>query len=246
MKKLILLLVICSDIISCQFSERLYLMDSGKVNYEYEVDFSAMASMMISAEGLDSMKKIGEYPIDQTVPLTQIEQLKFLKIDTLTPKQKEYFKTLNKTKAQLVLNDNVGKLSFITEENSVDAFNAYTKKAKAIVEEMKKEKTTDGKSEDNFDFLIFPNFEYNGKTFKRIANIENLEKGIKNDSLIEAAEILNAFRYKIEYHFPKEIKKTSLDSEGKISPDGKTILVDMSLTELFDNPEKYNFKLDFK
>ena len=74
MKNLILLALISLTAYSCQFTERVYISDSGAVKHESEVDFTSALAFVLTPEAIDSLKQLGEYPVDKTVPIAEMNE----------------------------------------------------------------------------------------------------------------------------------------------------------------------------
>src|SRR5690606_22017211 len=87
-------------------------------------------------------------------------------------------------------------------------------------------------------------YKFDGKNFQRIAKNQNKFLEELDDSTAEATrQMMNMFQYKMEYHFPKKVKSTSLEN-ATFSIDGKTMTVDVPMSELLENPDRYNFKVE--
>lgn len=248
MKKLFYLFSIAILLVSCQITERAYIQENGSVKYETEMNFSEMMGMMFNEEMKDSLRQIGQFPIDSVMTFSDLEKMdpKFSNGE-LGNAENQFLKVMDKMKVRMVMNDTEGKISFGVEEKDVNSFNAYMKEVKTAGEKLAKE---DKKAADNLAQSGLMNsiqFKYNGKTFERIG--DNSTAGMMsemNDSTAESTkQMMGMFQYKMEYHFPKKIKKATIDN-ATYSLDGKTMTVDVPMTELLENPEKYNFKIEFE
>lgn len=248
MKKIFLLFVTAVFLVSCQLTERVYIQESGAVKYETEIDFSEMMGLMFTQADKDSLRQIGEFPIDSIMSISDLEDFedKFGNDETSNA-EREFMEVLDKMKVRMVMNDTEGKMIFQTQEKDVNSFNAYMEEVRKAGEKLAKE---DKKSAENLSqsgLLKSMEFKYDGKSFQRISGDETasmLEE--MDDSTAESTrQMMSMFSYKLEYHFPKKVKKSSIPN-ATFSLDGKTMTVEASMMDLIENPDKYNFKVEFE
>lgn len=248
MKKLFYLFSVAILLVSCQITERAYIQENGSIKYETEMNFSEMMGMMMPQETKDSLRQIGQFPIDSVMTFSDLEKMDTkLSSEKVGEHEKDFLKVMDKMKVRMVMNDNEGKISFGVEEKDVKSFNAYMKEIKAAGEKLAKE---DKKAADNLaesGMLNFMEFKYDGKYFQRIASNQTTKMlDEMNDSTAASTrQMLGMFQYKLEYHFPKKIKKSNIEN-ATYSLDGKTMTVDVPMVDLMENPEKYNFKIEFE
>lgn len=248
MKKLFYLFSAAILLVSCQITERAYIQENGSIKYETEMNFSEMMGMMMPQETKDSLRQIGQFPIDSVMTFSDLEKMDTkLSSEKVGEHEKDFLKVMDKMKVRMVMNDNEGKISFGVEEKDVKSFNAYMKEIKAAGEKLAKE---DKKAADNLaesGMLNFMEFKYDGKSFQRIASNQTTKMlDEMNDSTAASTrQMLGMFQYKLEYHFPKKIKKSNIEN-ATYSLDGKTMTVDVPMVDLMENPEKYNFKIEFE
>lgn len=248
MNKLFYLFSIAVLLVSCQITERVYIQESGAVKYETELDFSEMSGMMFTQGKKDSLRLIGEYPIDSIMSFSDLEKMDTkLSGGDKSDAEMEFMRVMDKMKVRMVMNDNEGKVIFGVEEKDINSFNAYMNEIKAAGEKLAKEdkETADNLSQSGL--LKSMQFKYDGKSFQRIAGDETAGMFEEmDDSTADATrQMMNMFQYKMEYHFPKKIKKASIEN-ATYSLDGKTMTVDVSMMDLIENPDKYNFKIEFE
>ena len=247
MKKLLLLFVAAICIISCEFTERIYLSESGAVRYENEVNFSDMMPIAYSDKVKDSLRLIGEFPVDTVMSFTGMESfMDGLKQDSLNDAQKEFMKSLDKMKVRMVTNDDEGKIIIFLEEKNINGLNAYFDEIKAAATELERK---DGESaKDLIDRGMFNMLElkYDGKKFERVSKNEPVSPEEWDDSTAESTrQMMSMFKYKLEYHFPKRIKSTSIGG-ATYSLDGKTMTLEVPIMDALEHPEKYNFTVEFE
>ncbi|MFA7687808.1 MAG: hypothetical protein WCY25_08075 [Moheibacter sp.] len=248
MKKIFILFATTLIMVSCQITERVYIQESGAVQYETEVDFSEMIGLMFTEADKDSLRLIGEFPMDSVMKFSDLEKFDAkLGVEGASEAERNFMKVMDKMNVRMVMNDTHGKMIFGIHEKDVNSFNAYMKEMRAATEQLERE---DKKAAEEFNqsgLLKTMEFKYNGKTFERIAGNETagmLEE--MDDSTAESTrQMMNMFQYKLEYHFPKKIKKTSIEN-ATYSLDGKIMTVNVPMMELLDKPEKYNFTVEFE
>lgn len=234
--------------VSCQITERVYIEENGAVKYETEMNFTEMMGMMFNQEMKDSLRQIGQFPIDSVMTFSDLEKMdsKILN-DKNKDTERDFLKVMDKMKVRMVMNDKEGKISFGVQEKDVNSFNAYMKEVKTAGEKLAKDDKAAADNLAQSGLMNSIQFKYNGKTFERIG--DNSTAGMMsemNDSTAASAkQMMGMFQYKLEYHFPKKIKKASIDN-ATYSLDGKTMTIDVMMTELLENPEKYNFKIEFE
>lgn len=248
MKKLFYLFITSILLVSCQITERVYIEENGAVKYETEMNFTEMMGMMFNEEMKDSLRQIGQFPIDSVMTFSDLEKMdsKILN-DKNKDTERDFLKVMDKMKVRMVMNDKEGKISFGVQEKDVNSFNAYMKEVKTAGEKLAKDDKAAADNLAQSGLMNSIQFKYNGKTFERIG--DNSTAGMMsemNDSTAASAkQMMGMFQYKLEYHFPKKIKKASIDN-ATYSLDGKTMTIDVMMTELLENPEKYNFKIEFE
>lgn len=242
MKRIISLFIPFLFFVSCQLTERVYIKEDGSVVYESGLDFSALTDMVYSPEEIDSLRMIGQYPIDTIISFSEISDIKQLELEDVSEKELEFLNSMDQMKMAFRLNENVGDLNFRLEENSVESFNAYQEKLLRSSEELSKE--NDSKSLKAFQDMGLLNplrLSYDGKTFERHAGHFAFPHEAADDSL----DLTSLYIYNLEYHFPKKIKNISVE-EAQIGPDGKSLIISLPMEEYLADPEKFNFKVEFE
>lgn len=248
MKKLFYLFSAAILLVSCQITERVHIHENGSVNYETELDFSEMVGMMFTEENKDSLRQIGQFPIDSVMSFSDLEKMDTKLSDgEIGEAERDFLKVMDRMKVRMVMNDTEGKMIFGFQEKDINSFNAYMKEIKTAGKKLAIE---DKKAAENLSQSGMMNslqFNYNGKTFERFSDNETAGMlSEMNDSTAESTrQMMGMFQYKMEYHFPKKIKNASIEN-ATFSLDGKTMTVDVPMMELMDNPEKYNFKIEFE
>ena len=239
-----MLLIFC--FYSCQITERIYLQENGAVKYETEFDFSEMVGFMYDDTKKDSLRQLGQFPIDTLMKIADLENYSELGNDSISDAEREFMKSMEKMNVRMVINDTEGKMSIGLEEKSVADFNAYLQKVKLAGDKLNKEDPEAAKNLANSGMLKTMELKYDGKSFQRISGeVENILEETDDSLAMATQQMMGMFEYKMEYHFPKRIKSSSIEN-ATYSLDGKTMTVEVPMNELMENPEKYNFTVEFE
>jgi|GEM_PF-809399 hypothetical protein len=247
MKRILPIAVMAFFLYACQITERIYLSETGSVKYESEIDFSDMMSFMYTPEKIDSMKLIGEFPIDTIVPMADADQFQKPDADEPSQAEKNFIKSLDKTSMRLVMNENEGRIVIVTEEKDVKSFNAYFENVDKSLKQYAKEDKEGSSQFSEAGYMNILNLNYDGKSFERksFSKVVDFSDSQTDSAAFSSKDMMNMFGYRMEYHFPKKVK--SVDLEGAmIGADGKTIIADVEYVDILENPEKYNFKVKFE
>ncbi len=248
MKNIFILFVSAVFLVSCQITERFYLQESGAVKYETEINFSEMMGFMYDQYTKDSLKQIGEFPIDTLINFADLENFEqFKSADSITDAEREFMKSMNKTNVRMVMNDNEGKMVIGIAEKDVNSFNKYLKQMNSALSKLEKEDPKAAGELAQSGVMNSLEIKFDGKTFQRIAtnHLSGLMDEEDDSTALATKQMMEMFEYKMEYHFPKKVKKSSLEN-ATFSLDGKTMTVNVPMSELMDNPEKYNFTVEFE
>lgn len=235
---------------SCQITESLYLSETGMVKQETKIDLSGMMSLAYTAEDLDSLKQIGQFPIDEMLPVADAYELQRTDGEEMSTAEKEFAKAFNKSHVRMVQNENEWLFSIVTDEMDVKSFNDYNKNIQKAFTEFEKSNSEEAKKYAESGYANMFELKYDGKSFERkslnkkaVLDLDNTE--VSDSSGLSAKDIMNMAEYSIDYHFAKPVKSTTL-KDGEIGADGKTVSSKIQLTDLLEKPEDYNFKVEFK
>ncbi len=246
MKNILLLCFLAVIFVSCQITERFYLQESGAVNYEYEINFSEMMGFMYDQYTKDSLRQIGEFPLDTLINFADLEKFEQLSTDSITEAQREFMKSMNKSKVRMVMNDTEGKMIIGIDEKDVPSFNNYLKQMNAALAKLEAEDPKTAGELSQYGMNQSLEIKFDGKKFQRIADNHNVLMNELDDSTAAASlQMMEMFQYKMEYHFPKKVKSSSLEN-ATFSLDGKTMTIEVPLSELMENPQKYNFIVELE
>lgn len=246
MKRIAFLLLAFSTLYSCQITERIYLAESGSVRYESEINFSEMMGFMINEKNIDSLKLVGQFPLDTILSLQEADGFQNSSSEKPSKEELNFLKSLDKTKIRLVMNENDGKMVLVTEEKDISSLNAYLKNANKYLKEYEKFDKDKSEKLSNGAYMSILELKNDGKTFERKSLSEKVNLDELSDSTtISTKDMFGMFGYKLEYHFPKKVKSTTLEG-ATISPDGKTVTADVDYLEVIQNPSKFDFKVEFE
>lgn len=246
MKKILLLVLSVVVLYSCQITERVYLNENGSVKYATEFDFSQMSGFIFPEAKRDSLREIGEFPIDTIMTIADLENYSELGNDSISDAEREFMRSLDKMRVRMKIDENVASMTIGLEEKDVESFNAYLKKVKDAGDKLAKEDPEAAQNLAQSGVLKTLELKYDGKSFERNSGeVANLFDEMDDSISAAAQEMMGMFEYKMEYHFPKKIKSTSIEN-ATYSLDGKTMTVEAPMNELMENPEKFNFTVEFE
>lgn len=246
MKKIILLSVTALVMASCQITERFYLQESGAVKYETELNFSEMMAFLYDEHTKDSLRQTGDFPLDTLINFADLQDFSQMSSDSISQAEIDFMRSMDKTKVHMIINDNEGKMVVRIEEKNMNAFNLYLDKMNKALEKLEMEDPVAAAEMGQSGLMKSLEVKFDGKNFQRIAKNQNTFLDELDDSTAEATrQMMNMFQYKMEYHFPKRVKKSSLEN-ATFSIDGKTMTVDVPMSELLENPDKYNFTVELE
>lgn len=245
MKKLILG-IMALGLFSCQITERMYLSESGMVEQQTEVDFSAMMSFMFTPEKIDSMKTEGQFPIDTIGSMLDASAMSTPEGEDISNAEAKFRQSFDKTKVRIVMDEGVGKVVFMTDKMSLADFNAYQNKIKNAFDEYYAADKDGAEAYLGTGYGSILQYKLTSKDFERKSFNKSLsfdEEPV--DSGFSAKEMMDMNTFKFEYHFPKAVKSSNL-KDSEISPDGKTVTAEAVISNMIENPDQYNFKVEFK
>ena len=236
------LVLVCLLIVtSCQFSENIYINADGSGKMEFSFD----GSQFMQTAG-ESMGETDEKVIDSTFSFKELFSLMSDSIATLPLEQQQKLKSLEPFNMHMLINYKASQMKFdmFTDFKTVGELQDMFKAMQDFGD-------LNGKGKANsspFSSLGANNntelaYSFNGKIFKRTATIKDkaLQKQI-TDSLGQMAMMFGSSTYKLNYHFPKRIKKVSND-KALFSDDKKSVTIEYGFMEYIENPEALNLEI---
>src|SRR5690606_9974913 len=93
-----------------------------------------------------------------------------LNSDTISDAEREFMKSMDKTKVRMVMNDTEGKMVIGIEEKSVESFNSYLKKLNESLARLEKEDPKAAGELAQSGMMKSMEIKFDGKSFQRISN----------------------------------------------------------------------------
>lgn len=241
------ILLLC--LVGCNFTEDLYLNDDGSGKISINFDGSEVMKM-----GGDQISEGKEEVVDSTIVFKDFLEEKKDSIAKLPLEEQKKLKKLESFKMHVVLNSVSKELNFdlYSEFKDVselgDVFNDF-KTASTISNPNKgaaKGPTPPlaGSSSDREASRVQYSFKKN--TFRRTTEIldeELLKREL--DSLEKVKMFLASSKYKLNYHFPRKIKKISSE-KALFSQDGKSFTLEVDFMEYIENPKILDVEVELE
>ncbi len=228
-------------LISCQFSENIYINEDGSGKMEFSFDGTEL--MKMAGDGLG---EANEKAIDSTFSFKELFEGKQDSIAKLPADERAILEELKDFRMRMIMNPETAemKMNLITEFKNAGELQDMFAKMNKLQALNKDDQTANNPmgsmNQGNFTAL---NYEFNGTVFKRNVKVTNRELHQKMvDSLSEAAEMYASSTYKLNYHFPKPIKSVSNDN-AQFSADRKTVTVEYGFGDYLFNPEALNLEV---
>lgn len=250
-RKLSLLLLSATFIFtSCEMSENMYINEDGSGKISIQVDGSGIMQMMGS-----SITQGEKMKMDSLFVFKDFLEEKKDSIATLSPEEQQNLKAIENFKMRIAMDSdsltmNFDMFSDFTSVNELnDVFNSFQKGYKLASQSNKKlsgggqGQALNQSGEPSSNVTYF----YDKKKFKRTTEIANLEKFKKemDSTLGPAKSMFGSSKYKLKYHFPRRIKKSSVE-DAMFSADGKTIIIERGLIDYLSDPKVLDFEVEFE
>lgn len=252
---------------SCSITEKIVLNENGSGKFSYEMDGSKMMSMLSSAmeqEGGKAKKKKKKKgknvdmteDIDTTFTFKQIFDEKRDSIAQLPADQQAKLKAMENFSMRMVMKqkDEVMRFDMFTDFNS---FKELTKSLSPSETLKSLGGSADGMQAASSTGIKMPgedaetSYTYDGKKFTRTVKRNPMpeltaeEKEAYESSMKSAEMIFEQSDYKLEYHFPKPVKKVSI-AGALYSEDRKTVTINVPFKAYIENPEAFNLEVEFE
>ncbi|SEL73011.1 hypothetical protein SAMN04487910_3201 [Aquimarina amphilecti] len=249
MKKVSLLIqafLVTILLVGCQFSEDLHINEDGTGKISFNFDGSEIMQM-----GGDKITEGKEEVIDSTLVFKDFLEEKKDSIAQLPKEEQEKLKKLESFKMHMLMNPQSKEMKFdlYSEFKKVeelgDVFNSF-KTASTIGNQKKASPAGDplagSKGEDPTEVI----YSYGENKFKRITKILDKDKlEMSLDSLEQMKMFLASSKYKINYHFPKKIKKISSE-KAMFSQDGKSFTLEVGFLEYMADPTVLDVEVELE
>ena len=220
---------------ACNFTEEIYFKEdeSGKISIQMD------GSELLQMAG-DQMQGATEKTIDSIISFKKFLEEKKDSIASLSADEQEKLKKLEPFSLRMVVDEQQGKLQFdlFSDFNKItevtDLFSAF--------QNIDALNPTKGSGMSAMSMESNPqytevDYSFASNTFTRKTRIlDEVLHAQSIDSLQGMEMFLAGSSYKLKYHFPKRIKKTSLNS-ATFSADGKTLFYEIQFMDYIKNPE---------
>lgn len=243
MKKLRTALVALSLIwaTACNFTEEIFIEEDGSGKLSINFDGSELMAM-----AGEEMTKDNEKPVDSIISFREILREKKDSIAQLPLEEQEKLKKLEPFNMHMVMNpeEKVMKFEMYSDFKNIaevnDAFNAFQQ---ASMLDQSKDNNSIPLSSDPATMV---EYSFRKNTFSRTATIiDEAKQKMAVDSLSGAEMFLSGSTYTLKYHFPRRVKKASIE-EATFSADGKTLIYEVNFLDLMKDPAKLNLEVELE
>ncbi|MHA7058631.1 hypothetical protein ACWGOQ_0015510 [Aquimarina sp. M1] len=235
-------------LVGCQFSEDLHINEDGSGKISFSFDGSEIMEM-----AGDKVNEGKEEIIDSTLVFKEFLEEKKDSIATLPKEEQEKLKKLENFKMHMLMNPESLEMKFdlysefTTVEELDDVFNSFktassigNKNTPSPAASPVGDPLSSSEGEDPTRVV----YSYKKNKFKRVTEILDREKLKKSlDSIEQMRMFLASSKYKINYHFPKKIKKISSD-KALFSQDGKSFTLEVGFLEFMENPKVLDVEVE--
>ena len=244
MSKIVSYFIICCIgllVVSCQFSEELTLKENGSGKMSIKFDGSEIMKM-----GGEKVAESKEEDVDTLIVFKEFLEEHKDSISKLPMEEQERLKKLENFKMHMVINaeEQVMNMDMFTDFNNVselgDIFNNF-KTASTVGKNGNTPNQSGmmdplaGKNEDEDATRV--TYSFKGNKFIRSTEILDKEKLKKElDSLESMKMFLASSKYKLNYNFPKRIKKIS-NKNALFGQDGKSFVLEIDFMKYLEDPK---------
>ncbi|RUA23508.1 MAG: hypothetical protein DSY76_09430 [Bacteroidetes bacterium] len=225
---------------------------NGSGTYSLNVDMGQMMSMM---KGMDKGKENDSLKVDKKpekkdtiISVADILEKNKDSLKNLSKEEKEALYALKDAKIHIDLDEAKGKMlmQYIIPFNNVNDLSNVNDKLKKLNSLNKKKKNNIDDLEKSMpDAKV--QYTFNKHKFRRIvtpaAKPKEKDSVKKDDAKMQ--QMLGMFKYKLVYHFPYRIKSVSY-KDALLTADGKTLIIDMPMDKLVENPKLLDFEVKFE
>jgi hypothetical protein len=252
---------------SCSITEKIVFNEEGSGKLSYVIDGSKMMTLMGSAfkeDGKKSKKKKNKKgadlskDIDSTFSFKEIFASKKDSISKLTPEEQEKMKKMENFSVRMVMNEEKEIFNYTIYADFKD-----TSEISDIISPLESMKTLNPNTNSlgsKGDVLVDKNassFFYDGKMFRKTIIKKSEDNSMKDPEMVKQEEetmqslqesmkmIYDESFYKVEYQFPKPIKKVSYPN-AILSADRKTVTIEFPLKEYTEHPENLSLEVELE
>lgn len=244
MQKLLFIFVLAFTAISCQFTETMVMNEDGSGTMSVEVNLNEMMAFG-GAAVTDSMKM----KIDTIVYMKQFLEEKKDSISKLSASEQQKLKKLENFNIHMKMDSETSEMIYdiSTQFKNVSEANdilSGLEQAGSLMPDQ--DANTEVKKEEDSPEVIGVNYSFKKDVFKRDAYIKDkIMHQQQVDSMQQAEAFMGGSNYKLNYTFPKKIKKTS-NPDATFSEDKKTVTVQAPFIEYFKNPDVLDLEVELE
>ncbi len=242
LKKLILITILASTIISCQFTETMVLNEDGSGTMSVEVN---MNEMMAFGAGMMMDSTMTE--IDTLISIKQFLLEKKDSISQLPIEEQQKMKAMENFNIRFKMDAEASEMIFdiYTNFSNVNEANELMKGLDSMDQFMPGEETTEESGTSSTE-VLGTSYSFSNGIFKRDAFIKDKAAHQKEiDSLKNSEAFLGGMQYTLKYTFPRKIIKSSI-AEATYSMDGKTMIIEKSFLDYFKNPDVLDLEVELE
>ncbi len=232
---------------SCTLTEQVYINEDGSGQYRLGYDGSGMMAMMADMGSSDSTSSTKD--MDTTVVFRDLLEMEKDSIAQLSEEDQEALKALEPYTMDFIVSEEDKKMMFDLKRDFRDLgelTNGFRDFQKAMSMGDSLQQSQEANPFSNFGQGSEVTYTFKKNTFTRSASIPTAQDMNISENDMQGMEMmLDATMYKLEYHFPRKIKSTSLDG-ATLSPDGKTLNFQISLSDVMKSPEALNFEVELE
>jgi len=224
--------------------EKIQMNDISNAEYSY-LDFMQLM------EEMDSKKSKGKFERYELYK-TELSKIDFMKFrldlrDKFTMEIINRSKSVDEFNAQSKIVDNTFKEIKLKEDERIEA----NKNATLTKKKKRKKNAVEEKnlfSDNPMSLATGFDYSFDGKNFTKKIDIERYLTNFNSDDSSTEEEkqmlvsMMKQIKYKYKYTFPRKIKSLSL-KDAMFTADGKSFIMEYSLSDIIDNPELANFEV---
>ena len=241
LQRIILIVIIATVLVSCQFSETMVLNEDGSGRMSIAMDMSEMMSMMPTDDTL-------ELKTDSIISFKTFFDEKRESIAKLPMAEQERLKLLEKYNMRVLIDPAEKHMEYeiFVDFTSVEEANNLMDGLNAT--ESLKPATAGGANNTSSKKKPTPQatavqYSYKNNVFSRDGYIKDAEAFAKlNDSIKSLESFMEGAMYSVKYTFPKKIKSVSIQ-DAKISNNGKTVTFQKPFIAYLKNPDELDLEI---
>ncbi len=250
MRKFLLLVLSLTLLTSCQLTEEVTFDAKGSGIYSLNIDMSQMMAMgneMSHKNDSLKSKKIPEKK-DTIISIAKFLEKNKDSIKKLSQEEQAALNALKDAKIRIALDEAKDQMlmQYIIPFKNVKDLSTINDKLKQL-NKLNKNKTDKGLNDLQKKMpQAKVTYKFSKHKFRRIVTPAS-KKAQKTDTTKndQMTQMLGMFSYKLIYHFPYKIKSVSYD-KALLTADGKTLIIEMPMNTLVEDPELLDFEVRFE